>query len=79
MRAPRCPQVHKSSDVWEAWIQKYMDYKPTYLPRHLQVFSTYRVSNSFFMNMSNAMLLNNWKYLTYEWLTGRKHRVLSLL
>ncbi len=80
MRAPRCPQVHKSCTDWEIWIQKYMDYKNnTFLPRHLQLFETYKTSNSFFKNMSTPMLMNNWKYLTYEWLTGRKHRVLTFL
>jgi hypothetical protein len=80
-RAPRSPQGHESIEVWEAWIQQYMKYNPTYLPFHVHLFSTYKASNPYpySVNVSDAMLLNNWKYLTYEWLTGKKHRFLSLL
>ena len=77
MRAPRCPQVHKSSSDWELWIDKYMDHKTTYLPQHLRRFDIYKTSNSFFINSSHSILLNNWKYIVYEWLTGRKHHILS--
>jgi hypothetical protein len=80
-RAPRSLQGHESIEVWEAWIQQYMEYNPTYLPFHAHLFSTYKASNPYpySVNVSDAMLLNNWKYLTYEWLTGKKHRFLSLL
>jgi hypothetical protein len=77
--APRSPQGHEPTHVWEAWIARYLEYKPTYLPRHIHSFSTYKASNHYYVNMSDAVLLNNWKYHTYEWLTGKKHRFLSLL
>ena len=78
MRAPRCPQVYKSYTHWEEWIQKYIKYKNKYLPLHFFLFETYKNSNDYLKNRSDTMLLNNWKYLTYEWLTGRKHHTLTL-
>ena len=77
MRAPRCPQVFKSSTEWEAWIQACIEYQPTYLPFHFKTFEAYK-QNPFLQNRGDAILLNNWKYITYEWLKGRKHHILSL-
>jgi hypothetical protein len=78
MRAPRCPQVYKSSSEWETWIQAYMKYTPFHVfPTHYQTFDAYKNSNPYLKNRGDAILLNNWKYLTYEWLTGRKHHILS--
>jgi hypothetical protein len=78
MRAPRCPPIHKSCTDWETWICKYMDYKENvYLPRHLHLFDTYKNSTDFLQNIDEHILMNNWKYLTYEWLTGRTHHILT--
>jgi len=74
---PRCPQVHKSADVWEAWVVKYREYKPGYVPHDLQTFENYKTFNSY-QYVSHAIILNNWKYHVYEWLKSRKHHVLSL-
>ena len=76
MRAPRCPQVQKSSVEWETWIRKYMEYKHTYMPRHFQMFEEYQTRHALYKE-SRSIALNNWKYLVYEWLTGRKHHILS--
>ena len=79
MVAPRCPQVHRSADVWEKWIEAYIQYRPTYLPRHLRTLEAYKTCNVYIQNMEEDKVTNNWKYNVYEWLTGKKHRVLTLL
>jgi len=44
---------------------------------YYQTFDAYKKSNSYVQQESDTISLNNWKYLTYQWLTGRKHHILS--